>query len=67
MKPMIDPKRDLKGATPDTLARALLKPVGRSGPSARTEVVFGYQIPVKQVPADNPRGRARHLRKRSVK
>ena len=23
---MLDPKRDLKGATPETLARALLKP-----------------------------------------
>ena len=27
MKPMIDPKRDLKGATPETLARALFRRV----------------------------------------
>ena len=27
MKPMIDPKRNLKGATPETLARALLRPL----------------------------------------
>lgn len=25
MKPMLDPERDLKGATPETLARALLR------------------------------------------
>ena len=25
MRPVIDPKRDLKGATPEKLARALLK------------------------------------------
>ena len=29
MKPMIDPERDLEGATPETLARALLRPVRR--------------------------------------
>lgn len=27
MKPMLDPKRDLAGATPETLARALLRRV----------------------------------------
>ena len=27
MKPMIDPQRDLAGATPETLARALLRPL----------------------------------------
>ena len=27
MKPMLDPKRDLKGATPETLARALFRKV----------------------------------------
>ena len=32
MKPMLDQKRDLKGATPKTLALALLKPLRR--PSA---------------------------------
>lgn len=26
MQPMLDPKRDLAGATPETLARALLRP-----------------------------------------
>ena len=63
MKPMLDPKRDLKGATPKTLARALLKPLRR--PSARAETVFGYQIPVEKGPPDKPLGRRPHLRKRS--
>ena len=63
MKPMLDPKRDLKGATPETLARALLKPLRRPRPGA--EPVFGYQLPVEQAPADKTRGRAPHLRKRS--
>lgn len=63
MKPMIDPKRDLKGATPEKLARALLKPLRR--PRARAEAVFGYGVPVQKVPSDKPRDRAAHLRKRS--
>ena len=28
MRPMLDPERDLKGATPEKLARALLRPLG---------------------------------------
>lgn len=28
MRHMIDPKTDLAGATPETLARALLRPIG---------------------------------------
>ena len=66
MKPMLDPKRDLKGATPETLARALFRrvtPLRRPRPAG--EAVFGYEVPVQQVPADKPRGRAPHLRKRS--
>ena len=63
MKPMLDPTRDLKGATPETLARALLKPLRR--PRARAEPVVGYQLPVEQVPPDKPRGRRPHLRKRA--
>ena len=32
MQPMLDPERDLKGATPETLARALLRrTVGGAG------------------------------------
>ena len=46
MKPMLDPKRDLKGATPETLARALLKPLRR--PRTRTETVLSYKAPVQE-------------------
>lgn len=35
--PMLDPERDLKGATPETLARALLRP--RRPRDARQSVV----------------------------
>ncbi len=66
MKPMLDPKRDLKGATPETLARALFRrvtPLRRPRPTG--EAVVGYELPVEQVPADKPRDRAPHLRKRS--
>ena len=31
MQPMLDPKRDLAGATPEKLARALLRPVRPGG------------------------------------
>ena len=34
MKPMLDPKRDLKGATPETLARATVPPCGAATPAA---------------------------------
>ena len=33
MKPMLDPKRDLKGATPEKLARALLRPLSPAPPN----------------------------------
>ena len=66
MKPMLDPKRDLKGATPETLARALFRrvtPLRRPGPTG--EAVVGYEVPVQQIPSDKPHDRAPHLRKRS--
>ena len=38
MRPMLDPKRDLAGATPETLARALLRPLhGRPRPARQQE------------------------------
>ena len=47
MKPMLDPKRDLKGATSEKLARTILKPLWRQ--LARAEAVFGYEIPVQNL------------------
>lgn len=37
MNPMIDPDRDLVGATPEKLARALLRPLRTPHPSAEPE------------------------------
>lgn len=56
MRPMLDPKRDLKGATPETLARALLRP--RRAP----ETVVGDQVEVPKVATDQPGDREAHLR-----
>ena len=59
MKPMVDPKRDLAGATPEKLARALLRPLRTlgdgSGPRARVETVVGNERPVEKVLPDKPR------------
>ena len=65
MKPMLDPERDLKGATPEKLARALFRrteplPVGAGG-----KPVVGDQVAVKETPTDQPGNRVPHLRKRS--
>ena len=39
MQPMLDPKRDLAGATPETLARALLRPLHGRLRAARQPVL----------------------------
>ena len=64
MKPMLDPKRDLVGATPEKLARALLRP---SGMRPRAKAVVRDKIPVdgKKVAAHEPGDRMPHLLKRS--
>ena len=66
MKPMLDPKRDLKGATPETLARALFRRVEPlRPPRPRGKPVVGDEVCVEQVPADEPRDGITHLRERS--
>ena len=62
MKPMLDPKRDLAGATPETLARALLRPLRAR---RRTEAVIGDQVAVEKPLSDQPGDRIPHLLKRS--
>ena len=59
MRPMLDPKRDLKGATPESLARALLRPRQGTKPVARNEV--SEQKPATDKPGDG----VSHLVKRS--
>ena len=63
MRPMLDPARDLAGATPEKLARALLR--NRLRPSAGGKPVVGDEVAVEKVPADKPGNRVPHLRKRS--
>ena len=65
MNPMLDPKRDLAGATPETLARALFRRVTPLQPRARVEPVVRDERPVEQVPADDPSHGVPHLRERS--
>ena len=63
MKPMLDPARDLAGATPETLARALLR--NRLRPGSARKPVVGDEVAVEEVPPDKPGNRVPHLRKRS--
>ena len=66
MKPMLDPKRDLAGATPETLARALFRRVEPlRPPRTRRKPVVRDEGDVEQVPADEPRDGVPHLRERS--
>ena len=65
MKPMLDPERDLKGATPEKLARALFRrtkplPVGAAG-----KPVVGDEVAVKEPATDQTGDSVPHLRKRS--
>ena len=65
MKPMLDPARDLAGATPETLARALFRRVEPLRPSTRVQPVVGDEVSVEEVPTDKPSDRVAHLRKGS--
>ena len=65
MKPMLDPKRDLKGATPEKLARALFKRNQPLRPCTRAKPVRGGKVAVKKVAPDHTGDGVTHLRKRS--
>ena len=61
MRPgMLDPARDLAGATPEKLARALLRNALR--PSTGRKPVFRDQVAVEEVPADKAGDGIAHLR-----
>ena len=63
MKPTIIRDRDLVGATPETLARALLRqPNLRPRPAGKA--VVSDKIAVEKVAADKPSDGVPHLRKR---
>ena len=55
--------RDLKGATPEKLARALLKQPDL-GPHPASEAVVHDKVAVKKVAADKARDSVPHLHKR---
>lgn len=65
MKPMLDPARDLAGATPEKLAKALFRRVVPLRPGARRKPVVRDQVAVEKVAADQPGDGVPHLRKRS--
>lgn len=64
-RPKLDPKVDLKGATPETLAKALLRRVEPLRPRPTGKPVVGDQVTVEEVATDKPSHRVPHLRKRS--
>lgn len=63
MRPMLDPERDLAGATPETLARALLRPLRRPRPGG--ESIVSDQVAVEKVAADEPSDDGTHLLQRA--
>ena len=65
MKPMLDPKRDLEGATPETLARALFRRVEPLRPRTRGKAVCSDEVAIEEVPADEAGDGITHLRERS--
>ena len=66
MKPVLDPRRDLKGATPEKLAQTLLRPVKSSSrASLRAESVVSNKVSVKKAASNQSGHRASHLSKGS--
>ena len=65
MRPMLDPARDLAGATPETLARALFRRVEPLRPRPTGKTIVRDEVTVKKVATDKPGHRVPHLRKRS--
>ena len=65
MRPMLDPARDLAGATPETLAKALFRRTEPLRPGTRRKPVVGDEVAVEKVATDKPGHRVSHLRERS--
>ena len=62
-KPVLDPKVHLKGATPETLAKALFRRIEPLPPRVG-QTVAGDEIAVEEVSADEPGDGIPHLGKR---
>ena len=65
MRPMLDPTRDLAGATPETLAKALFRRTEPLRPGTRRKPIVRDQVAVEKVTADQLDDGVAHLRKRS--
>ena len=61
--PMLDPARDLAGATPETLTRALFRRVEPLRPRPGGQSVVGDELPGAEVPAHEPGDEPAHLGK----
>ena len=59
--PVLDPARDLAGATPETLARALFRRVVPLRPRAARKAVVGDEVAVEKVAPDQPGDGVAHL------
>ena len=64
-RPKLDPKVDLAGATPETLAKALFRRTEPLRPGTRRKPVVRDQVTVEKVAADEAGDGVPHLRKRS--
>ena len=61
MKPMLDPARDLVGATPETLAKALFRRTEPLRPGTRRKPIVRDKVAVEEVPADQLSDGIAHL------
>ena len=63
MKPVLDPQRDLVGATPETLARALFRRIKPLGTRPGGKPVVRDQVAIEKAAPNKPDNRVPHLRK----
>ena len=59
--PKLDPKRDLAGATPEALAKALFRRI-EPLPRATGQPVVGDEVSAKEIPANEADNGVPHLR-----
>ena len=64
-RPKLDPKVDLAGATPETLARALFRRTEPLRPGTRRKSVASDEVAVEKATTDEPGDGIVHLGKRS--
>ena len=64
-RPKLDPKVDLAGATPETLAKALFRRTEPLRSGTRRKTVVRDEVTVEKIAPDKPGHRVPHLRKRS--